>query len=189
MTIRTDRVDEAARCLDDGGVVAYPAEACFGLGCHPDNLAALARIRQLKDRSERQGFILVSDELERLLPWLDWSALTAQQQRQIENSWPGPITWLVPASARSGAALRGEYDSLAVRVTAFSTLRELCAVAAMPLVSTSANRGGEAPLVNADQVAEVFGDELDCILDQPIQGLEKPSQIIDATTQKTIRTA
>ena len=74
-----------------------------------------------------------------------------------------------------------------MRVTAFSGLRELCAAASFPLVSTSANRGGQTPLLNAEQVAEVFTDELDCILDLPIQGLENPSQIIDAVTQKIIR--
>ena len=169
--------------------MAYPAEACFGLGCHPEDQAALARIRRMKDRSEAQGFILVADQLQRLQPWLSWSKLTPQQQQQVEASWPGPVTWLVPASERSGPALRGQFDSLAVRVTDFSTLVELCASAAVPLVSTSANRGGQAPLLNAEQVASTFGDELDCILDLPIQGLDNPSQIIDAVTQKTIRSA
>ena len=177
------------RCLREGGVVAYPAEACFGLGCHPDAKEALQRIRQMKGRSEEQGFILVADRLQRLLPWLAWSTLTAQQQQQVEDSWPGPVTCLVPASERSDAALRGKYDSLAVRVTAFSSLRELCAAAAFPLVSTSANRAGKSPLLDAEQVATAFGNELDCILDLPIQGLQNPSQIIDAVTQQTIRSA
>ena len=107
MTIITDRIEDAVRCLQEGGVVAYPAEACFGLGCPPDDMEALTRIRRLKDRSENQGFILVADQLERLQPWLDWSALTSVQQQQVQDSWPGPVTWLVPASARAGAALQG----------------------------------------------------------------------------------
>ena len=177
------------RCLREGGVVAYPAEACFGLGCHPDAQEALQRIRRMKARTQAQGFILVADRLQRLLPWLAWSTLTVQQQQRVRDSWPGPVTWLVPASKRSGAALRGHYDSLAVRVTAFPSLRALCAAAAFPLVSTSANRAGESPLLDAEQVATAFGNELDCILDLPIQGLRNPSQIIDAVTQQTIRPA
>lgn len=189
MTILTRRVDAAARCIRDGGVVAYPAEACFGLGCHPDAEQALERIRRLKDRSESQGFILVADRLQRLLPWLDWAALTGEQQQRVLESWPGPVTWLIPASGRSRSSLRGRFSSLAVRVTGFSTLSDLCAAAELPVVSTSANRGGQPPLLDAAQVAAEFEDELDCILDLPIEGLENPSRIVDAVTCQTIRTA
>ena len=189
MSDRSDKIAEAARCIREGGVVAYPAEACFGLGCHPDRTDALSRIRQMKSRKASQGFILVSDQLDRVLPWLDWEALTEAQRQRVTDSWPGPISWLIPASERSGAALRGEFETIAVRISAFSTLRDLCAASEVPLVSTSANRGGQLPLTDAQQVAEVFSDDIDYLLDLPIEGLDKPSRIMDAVTLQTIRSA
>ncbi len=69
---------------------------------------ALARIRKIKQRSSARGFILVSDALERLLPCLDWDALSESQHEKMLASWSGPVTWLVPASSMSGSKLRGD---------------------------------------------------------------------------------
>lgn len=189
MTHRGNSLSAAAQCVHDGGVIAYPAEACFGIGCHPENTRGLMRIREMKSRSAEQGFILVADALPELRPYLHWEVLEQAQRQRIDASWPGPITWLIPASARSDTALRGRFSTLAVRVTAFSSLKALCRAVGGPLVSTSANRGGQAPLTTADEVEAVFADEIDYLLDLPIQGLDSPSQIIDAVTGTTIRAA
>ena len=177
----------AAAVVHQGGVLAYPAEACFGLGCAPDNLEGIERIREMKERLPEQGFILVADTLERLMPYLRWDALDQDQQAAVTASWPGPVTWLIPASERAGPALTGAHDTLAVRVSAFDAIRQLCAASELPLVSTSANRRGQAPLNSATEVAAVFPEEIDYIIDLPIQGLDNPSRIIDARTQQTLR--
>ena len=179
--------NRAAKAVRQGGVIAYPAEACFGLGCAPDNLEGIERIRTMKSRLPEQGFILVADSLEHLLPYILWDALEAAQQRAVQASWPGPVTWLIPASDRAGPALTGAHETLAVRVSAFDAIRELCTAAEAPLVSTSANRRGQDPLTTAAEVAAVFTDEIDYIIDLPIQGLDNPSRIIDARTQQTLR--
>lgn len=179
----------AAGIIHQGGVIAYPTEACFGLGCHPENKQAIERIRELKSRSMEQGFILVSDALERLLGYLDWDALDRARQDEIRANWPGPVTWLIPGSEGVGPELTGSHDTLAVRVSAFASVRELCSRAASPLVSTSANLRGQPPLTSAAEVASVFGERIDYIIDLPVEGLENPSRIVDARTGKTIRAA
>ena len=131
----------------------------------------------------------MTDKLERLSSYMNWAALTENVREQVISSWPGPVSWLVPASSGTGADLRGKYSTLAVRITAFATLRELCSAAAVPLVSTSANRRGEVPCTTVTEVERVFADEIDYILDLPIQGLATPSKIIDAATQQIIRPA
>jgi len=177
----------AADVIQRGGVIAYPAEACFGLGCDPRNQQAIERIRKLKNRGAAQGFILVADTLDRLQPYLDWKALDVQQRLRISDSWPGPVSWLIPASSRAGPELTGLHDTLAVRISAFETLHDLCRSLQSPLLSTSANYKGQAPLLNAADVATKFADEIDYIIDLPIQGLDQPSQIIDARTLNIIR--
>ena len=180
-------IRDAADIIARGGVIAYPAEACFGLGCDPGNKAALARIRLLKSRSLEQGFILVADAIEGLMPYIDWHLLERDQRKAVVASWPGPISWLIPASGQAGKELTGCHDSLAVRVSAFRPLRELCRYLQSALVSTSANLRGKAPLKTAAEVAREFAGQIDYILDAPIQGLDRPSQIIDARTQTRIR--
>jgi L-threonylcarbamoyladenylate synthase len=177
----------AADIIAEGGVIAYPAEACFGLGCDPNNNAALARVRLLKSRSLDQGFILVSDSLERLLGYIDWPSLKPDQRELVMASWPGPVSWLIPAGGQAGSELTGCHDTLAVRVSAFKPLRDLCAATKTALVSTSANLHGKPPLKTAADVAGEFGEQIDYIIDAPIQGLDKPSQIIDIRTRTTIR--
>ncbi len=182
-----DSIQVAAQILTQGGVIAYPAEACFGLGCDPHDKQAVARIRALKNRPPTQGFILVADRFDRLLPYLEWDTLDSSQQERIEASWPGPTTWLVPASSRAGAELTGKHDTLAVRVSAFATLRALCQCAQSAIVSSSANFQGQPPLIYAADVSDAFADEIDYIIDLPVQGLAKPSQIIDARTLSILR--
>jgi len=185
--VTQNHFETAARIVHQGGVIAYPAEACFGLGCDPRNTQAIERIRKLKSRSPGQGFILVSDTLDRLLSYLDWDALDVQQRERITASWPGPISWLIPASSQAGPELTGRHDTLAVRVSAFDTLRDLCRNARSTLLSTSANFQGQPPLMCAADVANAFADQIDYIIDLPIQGLDKPSQIIDARTLNVYR--
>jgi L-threonylcarbamoyladenylate synthase len=133
------------------------------------------------------GFILVSDYIERLKPYINWYSLNKLQRDKIEASWPGPVSWLIPVSDKTGSDLCGENDTLAVRVSAFESIRVLCSDAQSALVSTSANLQGKMPITTAAGVAQVFGDKIDYIIDSPIQGLQKPSRIIDARTQQIIR--
>jgi L-threonylcarbamoyladenylate synthase len=185
LTKTSNAVEAAALMIRNGGVVAYPTESCFGLGCDPRNQTAIGRILEMKDRSRDKGLILISDCLEKLLPFL--APMPQDMLDRVQASWPGPVTWLCPASEQATAFLRGQYDSLAVRVTAHSTAARLCEVADMPLVSTSANRAGQPPLRNASEVMSTFGRAVDCIVDEPIGESTKPSKILDALTGEVIR--
>lgn len=180
---------EAQKALNSGGVIAYPTEACFGLGCNIDNQAGIERIRKLKSRLLTQGFIVVADTLDRLHEYIDWMSLGASTRSEIQSSWPGATSWLIPASKTCSRTLTGQHDTLAVRISAFPTVQALCKNAQSALVSTSANIKDQPPCHTASEVLEIFGEQIDYIVDLPIQGLDKPSQIIDARNMKTIRPA
>ena len=183
-----DQLSLAAECVDAGGVIAYPTESCYGLGCHPGNALAIQHILSIKQRNADQGLILVASEISQLEPYVDFSVLSKAQRARIEQSWPGPISWLIPVKPGCEPLLHGCHQTLAVRVPAFNLIQKICDEARSALVSTSANHHGRTALTTADAVREQLADKIDFMVDAPIQGLDRPSRIIDARTQQVLRT-
>lgn len=168
-----------------GGVIAYPTEAVFGLGCDPRNETAVRRIIALKARDAGKGLILIASSIEQLLPFL--APFTDERRAQFASTWPGPVTWVVPAKDSVSSSLSGGRDTLAVRVTAHPIARALCEITGMALVSTSANKSGHPPLRTALQVRRHFHDEIDYIVPGECGGARKPTEIRDARTGKILR--
>lgn len=178
-------LDEAAAAVRAGGVVAYPTEAVYGLGCDPSNEHAVLRILRLKRRDTSLGVLLIAASVEQLAPFI--APFTPDIAARVLPTWPGPETWVVPASGQAPAWLRGAHAGIAVRVTAHAPAAELCRAAGMPLVSTSANRHGAAPARNAGEVRTAFRNEVDCILDAPCGAQQGPTRIRDALTGAVLR--
>ena len=108
-------------------------------------------------------------------------------QHRILESWPGPITWLVPARRWVSRRLRGRHSTIAVRVTAHPSTAKLCRTVGSAIVSTSANRAGQPPCRSVEQVIEVFSDGVDFILDAPLGSASATSEIRDALSGRIIR--
>jgi len=175
----------AMAALERGGVIAYPTEGVWGLGCDPDDERALAALIALKGRASDKGLILIAGTIEQLGPWLE--GLDEASMARLDASWPGPNTWLVPDNGRAKPLLRGSHPTLAVRVSDHPLVQELCESWGGPLVSTSANRAGEAPAMSADAVRETFGDAIDAIVEGPLGGRDRPSTIRDLMTNRILR--
>lgn len=183
----TDRhaFDSAVRALRAGGLIAYPTEAVWGLGCDPDNHAALQALIELKRRDPAKGLILIAGDIAQLEPWL--AGLQEAHRQRLASSWPGPHTWLVPDNGRSLALLRGEHDRVALRVSDHPLVIDLCAAFGGPIVSTSANVAGEAPARDGAAVRSRFGTAIAALVDGPLGGRERPSTIRDLLTGETLR--
>ena len=169
-----------------GDVIAYPTEAVFGLGCDPTNESAIEKVLALKNRPASKGLILVASQWPQLSPYVDFGGIPKNMLPTILNSWPGPNTWLLPKSKRVSSLLSGDSESIAVRVSAFSTVKELCQTLESAIVSTSANLTGQSPARTAEQVRCQFGDNLLCI-NMPVGNSENPSQIRNGLTGEIIR--
>ncbi|MEX0603363.1 MAG: Sua5/YciO/YrdC/YwlC family protein [Marinobacter sp.] len=169
-----------------GGVIAYPTEAVWGLGCDPWNSGAVNRLLELKDRPAHKGLILVAAsvaQIEFLLAPLENSL----RARAIE-CWPGPVTCLLPDLNRQiPSNVRGDHDSVAVRVSDHSLVQQLCETAGRPLVSTSCNPAGRQPARHSWQVYRYFGEQLDKVIPGRLGGQKKPSQILDVATGRWLR--
>jgi L-threonylcarbamoyladenylate synthase len=167
--------DLACHALASGGVIAYPTEAVWGLGCEPLNAHACARVLELKHRPRAKGFILIASELAQVEPFL--ALVPRAKLKPALATWPGPFTWLLPAASWVPAHLTGGRDHLAVRVTAHPVASALCARYGGPIVSTSANISGRAPARTALHVQRQFGDRLDYLLPGALGGLARPTPI------------
>ncbi|MFG6179289.1 L-threonylcarbamoyladenylate synthase [Halomonas sp. THAF12] len=178
----------AVAALRAGGVIAYPTEAVWGLGCDPDDAEALIRLLALKRRDPAKGVILVAADIDQLAPWLE--GLDAERRATLSTPCDTPTTWLVPDNGRALALVRGEHDRVALRISTHPLVVELCRAFGGPIVSTSANRAGEPSAMSAEEIRAIFGqagEELDAVLDGPLGGHDRPSTIRDLVTGRVLR--
>ena len=172
--------------LENQQVIAYPTEAVFGLGCDPDSEQAVKQLLALKQRPWEKGLILIAADYAQLAPYIDDGALNEQQRAAIFASWPGPVTWVIPAKPQTPALLTGRFSSLAVRVSDHPLVQQLCRQFGKPLVSTSANLSGEEPCRTVAEVMQQFGDAFPVLVGN-VGGRLNPSEIRDALTGELIR--
>lgn len=187
MGLTTLSLDAAAALLRDGGVVAYPTEAVWGLGCDPMSQAAVERLLAIKQRSVDKGLILIAADAAQLAPLLDWNALPPERRSVVLDSWPGANTWIVPASAQAPSWVTGRHAGIAVRVTAHPQVIALCHAFGGPLVSTSANLSGRPSVMRLDALDPDLLVRLDGVLPGATSGLDRPSVIRDALTGQLLR--
>ena len=179
--------EQAAVILQRGGVIAYPTEAVWGLGCDPFDEAAVLRLLALKQREVEKGLILIAARVEQFDGLLDWQALPADRAEAVFASWPGPHTWIVPATGRVPHWITGMHDGVAARVSAHPEVVALCAAFAGPLVSTSANPAGSSPPRTPDDFDPGLFAQLDGVVDGRTGTLAAPTAIRDARDGRVLR--
>ncbi len=180
---RIRRVAEVVRC---GGVIAYPTEGVWGLGCDPWDETAVLRLLALKERPMHKGLILIADDITQFDFLLD--DLPDTWQQRLADSWPGPNTWLVPHQDRLPEWITGAHDSVALRVTDHPLVQRLCAHTG-PLVSTSANPAGRPSAMSRLRVEQYFHAQLDAVLPGRLGGRRSPSTIRDLRSGQVLRGA
>jgi L-threonylcarbamoyladenylate synthase len=185
--VNVEQLRAAARVIADGGIVAYPTESVYGLGCDPRRTATVRRLLRLKRRDPKLGLILIAADERQLEPYVDLECAPGVQRARA--TWPGPYTWLLRARAEVSPWLRGAHDTIAVRVTAHAGAAALCRYARRALVSTSANRHDRPPARSTAAVRREFGAAVDFGLQGPLGGLPAPTEIRDAATGRVVRSA
>ena len=172
----------AAGVLRDGGVITCPTEGVFGLSCLPDIDAAVERLLTIKQRDPAKGLILIAASREQLRDWI------AVSPEDIPEPTPErAITWIVPAANNTSALVRGQHDSIAVRITSNPVARELCEAIGSPLVSTSANFSGEAVISDSARLSRSFAGHVDYILPGECGPMTGPSEIIELESGRKLR--
>lgn len=178
------RLRHAAAVLHAGGVIAYPTEGVYGLGCRPDEGRAVQFLLELKQRPVSAGLILIAASLEQLDGWI---APTPQEARQLSAAASRPVTWLVTAGPLTPDWITGGRSTVAVRVTRHPVAAGLCLASGLPLVSTSANRRGKPPARSALAARLRFGPRLDLIVGGATGGTPGPTEIRHAASGRVAR--
>jgi L-threonylcarbamoyladenylate synthase len=179
------RIRDAVDALARGGLVAYPTEGVWGLGCDPWNARASARLLAAKQRPVEKGLILIGARLEDFYPYVLLPSRSAE--RRALESWPGPTTWLFPAAPEAPPWVTGDHESVAIRIPGHPVARALCEAWGGALISTSANRAGEPPADSATAVRRRFHSVLDALVPGALGGLGKPSTIRDVRSGMIVR--
>lgn len=181
----SENIQAAVKALRAGEVIAYPTEAVFGLGCDPFSRDAVTRLLEIKGRSPDKGLILIADSWERVMELTE--PVSPLQLAAAQATWPGPFTWVFPASAGVPMRIRGTFNSVALRVTDHPVARTLCELFGGPIVSTSANVSGGMPARDYKTAKLLFGDVVQHIVDEKVGGLTQPTEIRDVLTRELIR--
>lgn len=179
-------IHQSVRAIRQGGVIAYPTEAVWGLGCDPYNPEAVQHLLNIKRRPMHKGLVLVAANLSQIDFLLD--NLTADEYARVTTDWPGPYTWILPDPGnRIPAWIKGNHPSVAVRVSAHSCVVALTEAYGSFIVSTSANPAAYDPARDLLRVKTYFGDKLDYILPGELGGLAQPTQIRDLRSNSLVR--
>jgi L-threonylcarbamoyladenylate synthase len=182
---RQPNIGLAVHQLHLQGVIAYPTEAVWGLGCDPFSRSAVAKILQLKGRPESKGVILIACDWHQFSPYTE--GLTAAQMKRLQQPNDKPITWLIPHNGTAPDWIVGEHDTLAVRVTAHPLAASICRLFGGPIVSTSANPQGLSEAANSLKVRCYFGRRLDAIVSGNVGSAGAPSEIRHLLSGEVIR--
>lgn len=173
----------ATDALLRGGVIAYPTEGVFGLGCLPDDPRALLRLLDIKRRDVNKGLILIAAHAGQLDGWIDLPAGKSLPEPDPAH----PVTWIVPPGPRVTELLRGEHENIAVRITTNPVARSLCLAVKSPLVSTSANLSGKPTARNRFVLQRQFADVVDYVVPGDCGPASGPSEIRDFTSNRILR--
>jgi L-threonylcarbamoyladenylate synthase len=176
-------IKKAVTLLQHGGVIAYPTEGVYGLGCDPFNGLACQRLSSIKERPSTKAFVLVASDFKQIESLID--TIQIPDLDSILATWPGAVTWVFPASSNGMAQLL--QTSLAIRISAHPVVRALCHAFGKPIISTSANLSTETPLLNITEVQKQFENKVDLIIDAELGNLSGPTPIYDALTKKILR--
>lgn len=173
----------ATRVLHGGGVIAYPTEGVFGLGCLPDEFQAVSRVLTIKNRDPAMGLVLIATSVAQLDDWID----LPESAPELTSSMARPVTWIVPATSEVPYWIRGANAGIAIRMTGHPVARALCDATDSPLVSTSANFHGRPVARNRFVLRRRFGALVDYIVPGECGPASGPSEIRELASGRVLR--
>jgi len=176
------KLTEAIRVLKSGGVIAYPTETTYGLGCDPRDTKAVDKIFRLKRRDAAKSVLLVASSIEQVRKV---AVLSGPALRLAKHYWPGALTLVLPVKSDASLSPRvSKNGEVAIRVSSSVIVQTLTKRFGFPIVSTSANLSGQSPCRSARSMQQVFaaqGLTPDLIVDGGRLPARKPSTIVRVT--------
>lgn len=167
-----------ANILQNGGVVAFPTDTCYGLAVNPFDPSAVTRLFKIKGREATKPIILLIAQLSMLDTLVKTPSPLAKAV--IQEFWPGPLTLIFQKKAVLPDLLTAGQPTIGIRLPKAIIPLKLILEAGFPLTATSANRSGQPPAVSALEIEDTLGNDLDLILDSGTCD-STPSTVLDLT--------
>ena len=169
--------DEVVRVLRQGGIILYPTDTVWGLGCDATNADAVARIYALKRNENKKSMLVLCASADMVARYVDRAPGIAYEVMELATK---PLTLILPGAAGVAANLIPEEGTLGVRVPDHEFCRRLLRGLGRPIVSTSANISGRPSPAGLPEVAKEIIDGVDWVVDPRFEGkpTRKPSSIL-----------
>ncbi len=184
-TLLTKDVDEAAKFIRGGGVVAFPTETVYGLGANVFDANAIAKVFAAKGRPNDNPLIIHISDLEQLD--LLAAAHGPNTARLIENFFPGPLTVVLPKAVGVPLSATAGLETAGIRMPANETGRHFITACGTPLVAPSANISGRPSPTTWQAVLDDLNGKIDCILQGDPANIGLESTVVDCTDDATPR--
>ena len=179
----SQKVRTAKYVLLNGGVITYPTEGVFGLGCIADDYVAVNRILKIKNRKLTKGLIIIISDVNQIKNWIDINI----ENNDLHSSNENPITWILPANNDAPHWIKGNHSSIAVRKTTHPIARKLCISTNSALISTSANIANRPPARNVFILHRLFSNLVDYMVPGNCGTKNRPSEIRNLVTGDILR--
>ena len=166
--------------IRSGGVIAYPTESVFGLGCDPFNKDAVMKLLEIKNRPVEQGLILIASNINQVIRLIN--PLDGNDLARALKTWPGHFTWIFPKSSLVPNWVSGSHNTIAIRVSKHPIVKQLCEKLGHAIVSTSANVSKQDDLKSIIDIKTVFNDKIQFYINAPTGNKKHASTIRDAHT-------
>jgi L-threonylcarbamoyladenylate synthase len=169
----------AAEAVLRGGVIAFPTDTLYGLGCSLFDTAAVEMVARLKRRPPSLAVISLIPEP--MQAYGIAAEITEVAKRLIQRCWPGPLSLIFRAAPIVPVRVRGAGSTVALRCPRDTLCQRLLDRIGGPVVSSSANLSGLPPAETAEEVVRVFGNQLDLVLDGGPRRGNVPSTLVDVS--------
>ena len=184
LRLTPDDIDEAVAILARGGIVVYPTETSYGMGCDATSATAVARIFIIKDRPQVKGLSVLLPSFADATTYINLYPYT---KRLAVHYWPGPLTIVASKMPTSPLApLCENRGTHAVRVSSHPVAAVLARKLGRPIVATSANRSGRPDVYDPAQIVATYGDSAeqpDAYIDGGVLPVVPPSTIVEVSTE------
>jgi len=181
------QIKKAIQVINQGGVICYPTESVYGLGCDPYDLAAVLYLLEIKKRQLDKGLLLVAANVSQLEPYININ--DKQTINKLKEATDKPVTWIVACNEKTPVWLTGKHQSIAVRISTHPVIKQLCTLFNGALVSTSANISGLPSVKKNWLVHKQFANKIDYYVPGELGRFKKESEIRNIKTGEVIRTS
>jgi L-threonylcarbamoyladenylate synthase len=176
-------IRQAAHIIHHGGIIAYPTDTIYGLGCDPYDADAVASINDIKQRPRSKQFILLAGHIDQVAPLVD---LDDEQQHKVTGTTE-PTSWVIDARPSAPSWLVSPGGTITIRISQQHDVQRLCAALGHAIISTSANPSGKPPARNSLELHKYFHHSVDMILADHKMLEASPSKVIRLCDNYIIR--